>query len=127
MNFFTFNSKFFQNSFFYKVHLLNNFFLETSLISQVAPRNLNTMVYKNLMKLDLLFSFFVYKVDKHIFKNSRGKSGKFTFVWKYIPPYKRFSFISHWIMREVRITPGKNLIKRLEFVLDLALNRVTSL
>ena len=37
-------------------------------------------VFKNLLKVDTLFSFYVYKVDKHLFKNSRGKSGKFTFV-----------------------------------------------
>ena len=31
-----------------------------------------------------MFSFYIYKVDKKIFKNTRGKSGKFTFIWKYI-------------------------------------------
>lgn len=70
-------------------------------------------VFKNLLKVDTLFSFYVYKVDKHLFKNSRGKSGKFTFVWKYVPAYKRFNLISHWFMRELRITPGKTLEIRL--------------
>ena len=37
--------------------------------------------YKNSMKkFNLLFSFYIYKVDKNIYKNSRGKSGKYSFV-----------------------------------------------
>jgi len=42
--------------------------------------SLDKFLFKNLLRLDLLFSFYVYKVDKHLYKNSRGKSGKFTFV-----------------------------------------------
>ena len=73
----------------------------------------DSLLFDNLLKLDILFSFYIYKVDKHLFKNSRGKSGKFTFIWKYVPPYKRFNLISHWFMRELRITPGKTLNIRL--------------
>lgn len=39
-----------------------------------------SLFYKQLTGLDILFSFYIYKVDKHIYKNSRGKSGKFTFI-----------------------------------------------
>jgi hypothetical protein len=33
-----------------------------------------------LLSLKPLFYFYIYKVDKQIYKNSRGKSGKYTFL-----------------------------------------------
>jgi len=36
--------------------------------------------FKNVNSLKPLFHFYVYKVDKQIYKNSRGKSGKYTFL-----------------------------------------------
>lgn len=43
----------------------------------IKPHNL----YQSSLKdFNLLFSFYIYKVDKNIYKNSRGRSGKFTFV-----------------------------------------------
>jgi len=74
--------------------------------------------YKNSMKkFNLLFSFYIYKVDKNIYKNSRGKSGKYSFVWKYVPAYKRATLVSHWLMKEVRISPGKNIQTRVNFII----------
>lgn len=34
----------------------------------------------NLELLEPMFLFYIYKVDKNIYKNSRGRSGKFTFL-----------------------------------------------
>lgn len=42
--------------------------------------NLNTLIFKNIYQMLPMFSFYIYKVDKKIFKNTRGKSGKFTFI-----------------------------------------------
>jgi hypothetical protein len=46
--------------------------------------NLETQNYsilkKNIKSLEPIFLLYIYKVDKSIFKNSRGKSGKFTFI-----------------------------------------------
>lgn len=82
---------------------------------------LDKFLFKNLLKLDFLFSFYIHKIDKHLFKNSRGKSGKFTFIWKYVPSYKRFNLISHWFMRELRVTPGQSLFTRLVNLLHIFL------
>ncbi len=60
-----------------------------------------------------IFSFYIYKVDKKIFKNTRGKSGKFTFIWKYVTPYKRLFLVMHWLTKELRIRPGRDLNERL--------------
>ena len=51
--------------------------------------DMRNVVLTNINKIDPIFSFYVYKVDKAIYKNSRGRSGKYTFIWKYLPPYKR--------------------------------------
>lgn len=75
-----------------------------------------SFIKSSFKKFNFMFSFYIYKVDKSIYKNSRGRSGKFTFVWKYVAPYKRKAIIAHWLMKEVRISPGKKLHERLHFV-----------
>jgi hypothetical protein len=82
----------------------------------------NKYLNLNLKNLNLIFSFYIYKVDKHIYKNSRGKSGKFTFIWKYIPSYKRISRIVYWLVKEVKIAPGKTLQQRINLVLTTLFN-----
>lgn len=44
---------------------------------------------ENLRKRTPIFSFYIRKVDKKTRKNSRGKSGKYMIIWKYVPIYKR--------------------------------------
>lgn len=39
-----------------------------------------SLLRTSFKKFNFLFSFYIYKVDKNIYKNSRGRSGKFTFV-----------------------------------------------
>ena len=75
--------------------------------------NLRDMFFHNLQDLKPLFSFYIYKVDKKIFKNTRGKSGKYTFIWKYVSPYKRLFLVMHWLMKELRVKPGRTLNERL--------------
>ena len=65
----------------------------------------------------MIFSFYIYKVDKHIYKNSRGRSGKFTFIWKYIAPYKRVSRIAYWLLKDIKAAAGKTLKERIDTVL----------
>lgn len=76
--------------------------------------NLNTLIFKNIYQMLPLFSFYIYKVDKKIFKNTRGKSGKFTFIWKYVAPYKRIMLVMHWLLKELRVKPGRSLQDRLD-------------
>lgn len=72
-----------------------------------------SILMRNINELLPIFSFYVYKVDKKIFKNTRGKSGKYTFIWKYVTTYKRRSLVMFWLMRELRISEGRSLINRL--------------
>lgn len=83
------DSKLINNDFFFR-----SFFL--SRLSQITP----------------VFSFFVYNVDKNIRKYSRGKSGKYVFIWKYIPSYKRLFITMRWIIKDIKFNGNKKLADR---------------
>lgn len=72
----------------------------------------------NVQKLEPLFLFYIYKVDKNIYKNTRGKSGKYTFLWKYVSIFKRKFLVMHWVMRELKMQSGRTLKDRLNSVLS---------
>ena len=108
---------------FRKLHQLdhvlfsNNYKVLRNEITKSESMTINQLLMNTFKKFNFLFSFYIYKVDKQIYKNSRGKSGKYTFVWKYLAPYKRNLLILHWLTKEVRITSGKTLLNRLSHVL----------
>ena len=80
--------------------------------------NVNRNLLLNLKKLEPIFLFYVYKVDKNIYKNTRGKSGKYTFIWKYVSSFKRKFLVMHWIMKELKMHSGRTLLDRLNSVLS---------
>ena len=90
LNNFSDTTKFVDVSFFFK-----NFFY--SLLSKVSP----------------IFSYFIYSVDKNIRKYSRGKSGKYTFIWKYVAPYKRIKLSMRWIVKDIKFYQSKKFNDRL--------------
>lgn len=122
LNSLTVNSSFAANTilFLSRANKLNLFYdnkVRNSEIIDISEVGFKQLWLTSLKKFRYLFSFYVYKVDKSIYKNSRGKSGKFTFVWKYVAPYKRSLLISHWLMKEVRISPGKTLQDRVNYII----------
>jgi len=66
-----------------------------------------------MSKVSPVFSYFIYSVDKNIRKFSRGKSGKYTFIWKYIAPYKRSHLSMRWIIKDIKFFQSKALNERL--------------
>ena len=62
------------------LHIHNGIKFDQWGLTAEMPLNRHNLFYRNFNKLDILFSFYIHKVDKHIYKNSRGKSGKFTFI-----------------------------------------------
>mgnify|MGYP007121698774 FL=1 len=78
---------------------------------------LRSLLFEHFHDFLPMFSFYIYKVDKKIFKNTRGKSGKYTFIWKYVTTYKRNFLVMHWLLKELRITPGRTLTDRLKALL----------
>jgi hypothetical protein len=79
--------------------------------------NFYKWLFKNVYQILPMFSFYIYKVDKKIFKNTRGKSGKHTFIWKYVTPYKRMFLVMHWLLKELRVKQGRSLTDRLDLLL----------
>jgi hypothetical protein len=117
-------STLFRDTFFWKLIILNlpscsginKFGIGSSHQNSSTPR-LKDLFESNFNRINLMFSFYIYKVDKQIYKNSRGKSGKFTFIWKYIAPYRRMSRITYWLLKDMKIVSGKSVGHRVDYVL----------
>ena len=95
------------------------------LTSGTAPREAgflrfyNNFILGSFYKITPIFGYFIYKVDKNIRKFSRGKSGKYVFVWKYIAPYKRLFLVMRWATKDIRFQQEKRFAKRLEKTVEL--------
>jgi hypothetical protein len=74
---------------------------------------LNLFLTNFIRKAQPVFCLYMYKISKNIYKNTRGKSGKFMFLWKYVPTYKRLFVVISWLMRELRVIPQRKLSLRL--------------
>ncbi len=94
----------------------NNFnFEDKSVNSSLFLKN---FLYSLISKVSPIFSYFIYSVDKNIRKYSRGKSGKYVFIWKYIAPFKRIKLSIRWIVKDIKFyqshTFNQRLFKTLE-------------
>ncbi len=80
--------------------------------------------FKNIfLKISPVFAYFIYKVDKNIRKYSRGKSGKYTFFWKYVPFYKRKFITARWVAKDIKFYNSIKFSERINGVLnDLMFN-----
>lgn len=75
---------------------------------------------KPFFDVNLVFAYFIYNVDKNIKKYSRGKSGKYAFVWKYISPYKRLYLTMRLFAKELKFRKERQFHERfLSSVLSL--------
>lgn len=76
-------------------------------ISKICTKSLNLLDNKpsnNLVNLILnpiaqrcqpIYNFYITKTNKNILKYSRGRSGKYTLAWEYVPNNKRLSIFFH--------------------------------
>jgi len=80
---------------------------------------IKNFLFKQLTKFKPVFNFFIYNVDKNIKKFSRGKSGKYVFVWKYIPQYKRNNVTLNLIKKNLIFANGLNFRQKLLSILQL--------
>lgn len=124
IKFFTITNFSYFNTFSPK-HKYSNIFLETSLNTSYS-NNFNNynkssdlsffiknFLYSLLSKISPIFSYFIYSVDKNIRKYSRGRSGKYTFIWKYVAPYKRIKLAMRWIVKDVKFYQSQKFNDRL--------------
>lgn len=92
----------------------NNYRLLATEISENEKNTpLSTVFEEELSKYKPVFAFFVKKVDKLKRKHSRGKTGKYSISWKYVPPHKRLIVVQHWFSKDVRFQKQLTFTKRL--------------
>lgn len=78
-----------------------------------SGQNVVTLLLDKVKDFLPLFSFYIRKVDKSIRKHSRGKSGKYTIIWKYIPTYKRLFVTLRWFLKDLKFQKARTLDARL--------------
>jgi len=71
-----------------------------------------SVLRSNIRRLNPIFKYQILAVPKKTRKNSRGKSGRYRMVWKYVPPYKRDILVLRWFMQDLWHNEGKNLLER---------------
>ena len=76
-------------------------------------RWLHDTLFTELLKYSPLFSFYVKKVDKSKRKHSRGKSGKYSISWKYVPHYRRVFIVLRWLAKDIRFQKSKTFHGRI--------------
>ena len=69
----------------------------------VHPHAISSNTYWELLlaKYKPLFMFQIRKVDKSTRKHSRGKSGKYVILWKYVPIYRRLYAVLRWLIQDI--------------------------
>lgn len=100
-----------------------NFILEAPQTKQTNTNNLNisSFLLNYVNNHRLMFLIYTYRVSKAIYKNTRGKTGKYMFLCKFIPVYKRSMIILTWLVKELKLIPQRTLLLRiLQLVLGLS-------
>lgn len=90
----------------------NNIYLNDDKIINISFF-IKNYLYFLLSKVSPIFSYFIYSVDKNIRKYSRGKSGKYVFIWKFIAPYKRIHLAVRWLIKDIKFNQSKTFNERL--------------
>lgn len=90
----------------------------------IHPQNLelSTFLNTNLEKYKPIFMFKVQKVDKKTRKNSRGKSGKYLILWKYVPVYRRIYAVLRWLIQDISFQKSYKFQTRFLRAVDTILN-----
>lgn len=83
--------------------------------SQVRLKN---TLFDSLEAFTPIFSFYIKKVSKTLRKNSRGKSGKYMLIWKYVPVYKRLFVTMRWFLKGLRFQKSRGFHERLHKIIE---------
>ena len=76
----------------------------------VPTNDLTTLSIRQILKqYNPVFSFYIRRVDKLKRKHSRGKSGKYSISWKYVPEYKRQWIAIRWLTKDIKFQRSRTL------------------
>ncbi len=64
---------------------------------------------ETLEEYNPVFTFYIRRVDKMKRKHSRGKSGKYSIIWKYVPEYKRSWIVIRWLAKDIKFQRSRTL------------------
>lgn len=95
------------------VQILRSLTLTDGNLHLQSGHNMVDLLLAKINEFLPLFSFYIRKVDKSIRKHSRGKSGKYTIIWKYIPTYKRLFVTMRWFLKDLKFQKARTLDARL--------------
>lgn len=93
------------------VHSPEDYFLEDRSV-------IETSLTKTLVNFSPVFAFYVKQVDKLKRKHSRGKSGKYSISWKYVPEYKRMWVLIRWLAKDIKFQKARTLSLKILNSLD---------
>lgn len=95
------NHKFFLKGLVYSSETLQTYKCNDLVLNGFRSKSSTSDLLKTILK-DYLpsFAFKVQKVDKQVQKFSRGKSGKYSLSWSYLPPQKRWFVLLQWLKRD---------------------------
>jgi hypothetical protein len=95
----------------------NNKFSKSG-VSFHIQSSFNSILFESIKEYLPIFSFFVRKVDKSVRKNSRGKSGKYVIIWKYVPSYKRLYITLRWFIKDLKFQKSNTFKSRFLKILE---------
>ena len=76
-------------------------------------KNIGQLLPQLLVDYLPTFTFKVQKVDKNVQKFSRGKSGKYSLAWSYLPPKRRWLTVLQWLKKELLFQKNQTLQDRI--------------
>lgn len=82
------------------------------------PLTMLTVLTNELNQYKPIFAFKTQKVDKLTRKHSRGKSGKYVILWKYIPVYRRIYTVLRWLIQDLTFQKAPKFETRFLKALD---------
>lgn len=120
LSYFNLNSRIYSNQISDEnpLHLFYNNKLYQKGVDFHLKSSFNFIFFESIKNYLPVFSFFVRKVDKSVRKNSRGKSGKYIIIWKYVPTYKRLYTTLRWFIKDLKFQKSKNFKSRFLKILE---------
>ena len=103
---------------FVNIAWLHNFSTKNYLLKSLGvtekPESSTNQALKMVLKdYQPSFSFKVQKVDKQVQKYSRGKSGKYSLTWSYLPPKRRWLVVLQWLKKDFIFQKNPTLHSRI--------------
>jgi len=103
-----------------RTHITDKYNQAYSDLLYFIPGNnwLYDLLFDELERYYPTFSFYVKKIDKLRRKHSRGRTGQYEIIWKYVPMYKRVATVLHWITKDIKFQRSRTFYARFERSLE---------